>query len=53
MKRRFEEGLATATDLLAAEARAAQARSRAIDAVTGQRLAEARLRFVTTQHTSE
>ena len=53
MKRRFEEGLATATDLLAAEARAAQARSRAIDAVAGQRLAEARLRFVTTQHTSE
>lgn len=53
MKRRFEEGLATATDLLAAEARAAQARGRAIDAVAGQRLAEARLRFVTTQHTSE
>ncbi|MFO7588672.1 MAG: TolC family protein [Gemmatimonadota bacterium] len=53
MKRRFEEGLATATDLLAAEARAATARSRAIDAVAGQRMAEARLRFVTTRHTSE
>lgn len=53
MKRRFEEGLATATDLLAAEARAATARSRAIDAVAGQRMAEARLRFVTTQHSSE
>lgn len=53
MRRRFEEGLATATDLLAAESRAADARSRAIDAVAAQRLAAARLRFVTTLHTRE
>jgi outer membrane protein TolC len=50
---RFEEGLATATDLLAADSRAARARSRAIDASAAYRMAQARLRFVTTQHSSE
>ncbi len=53
MRMRFDEGLATATDLLAADARAALARSRAINATAGYMMAEARLRFVTTQHTSE
>ena len=53
MKLRFEEGLATATDLLAADARAAQARSRAINASATYLMAEANLRFVTTIHTSE
>jgi len=53
MRMRFDEGLATATDLLAADSRAAQARSRAINATAGYRMAEARLRYVTTQHTSE
>jgi len=53
MKLRFEEGLATANDLLAADSRAAQARGRAIDASAAYRMAQARLRFVTTQHTSE
>ena len=53
MRRRFEEGLATPTDLLTTEARAAGARSRAIDAVAGHRLAEARFRFVTTLHSGE
>jgi outer membrane protein TolC len=53
MRMRFDEGLATATDLLAADSRAAEARSRAINATAGYRMAEARLRYVTTQHTSE
>ena len=53
MQMRFEEGLATANDLLAADSRAAQARGRAIDASAAYRMAQARLRFVTTQHTSE
>jgi outer membrane protein TolC len=53
MRMRFEEGLATANDLLAADSRAAQARSRAIDAAAAYRMAQARLRFVTTQHSSE
>jgi outer membrane protein TolC len=53
MRMRFEEGLATANDLLAADSRAAQARSRAIDASAAYRMAQARLRFVTTQHSSE
>jgi outer membrane protein TolC len=53
MRMRFDEGLATATDLLAADSRAALARSRAINSTAGYRMAEARLRFVTTQHTSE
>jgi outer membrane protein TolC len=53
MRMRFEEGLATANDLLAADSRAAQARGRAIDALAAYRMAQARLRFVTTQHSSE
>jgi len=50
MRRRFEEGLATAADLLQAESRRAQAESHAIDAQAGFRMAEARVRFVTTLH---
>jgi len=50
MRRRFEEGLATAADLLQAESRRAQAESHAIDAQAGLHMAEARLRFVTTLH---
>ncbi|MDX1623814.1 MAG: TolC family protein [Gemmatimonadota bacterium] len=46
MRRRFEEGLATASDLLQAEARKAEMRTRAVDALAGYRLAEARARFV-------
>lgn len=45
MRRRFEEGLATATDLLQAESRQAAARSRAVDALVGWRLAVARAAF--------
>jgi outer membrane protein TolC len=50
MGRRFEEGLATPLDLLQAEARRAQAESRAIDATAALRMAEAQLQFVTTMH---
>jgi outer membrane protein TolC len=50
MRRRFEEGLATATDLLNAESRTAAARSRAIDSLADYRLALATHRFVVTQH---
>ncbi len=50
MRRRFEEGLATAADLLQAESRRAQAESHAIDAKAAFRMAEAQLRFVTTMH---
>ncbi len=50
MRRRFEEGLATANDLLQAESRRAQAESRVIDAQAGFLMAEAQLRFVTTLH---
>jgi outer membrane protein TolC len=46
MRRRFEEGLATASDLLQAEARAAQMRSRSIDALADHHIAIARLEFV-------
>lgn len=53
MRRRFEEGLATASDLLQAEYRRAEAESRAIDARAGLHMAEARLRFVTTMHAEE
>lgn len=45
MRRRFEEGLATASDLLQAEARAAGMRSRSVDALAAYRVALARLRF--------
>jgi outer membrane protein TolC len=50
MGRRFDEGLATATDVLQAESRRAQAESHAIDGQAALRMAEARLRFVTTLH---
>lgn len=53
MRRRFEEGLATASDLLQAEYRRAEAESRAIDARAALHMADARLRFVTTMHTEE
>jgi outer membrane protein TolC len=53
MRRRFEEGLATATDLLTAESRAAEAERAAIDAAAGLELERASLRFVTTQTPSE
>ncbi len=50
MRRRFEEGLATASDLLQAESRRARAESHAIDTQAGYHMTEARLRFVTTLH---
>ncbi len=50
MRRRFEEGLATAADLLQAESRRTQAESHSIDAQAALRMAEVRLRFVTTMH---
>lgn len=53
MRRRFEEGLATATDLLQAEARAAEMRSRAIDALAEHHIAIARLDFVESRIDSE
>ena len=53
MRRRFEEGLATASDLLQAEFRRAETESHAIDARAGLYMAEARLRFVTTLHSEE
>jgi outer membrane protein TolC len=45
MRRRFEEGLATASDLLQAEARATAMRARHIDALAAYHMARARLRF--------
>ncbi|HKK26542.1 MAG TPA: TolC family protein [Gemmatimonadota bacterium] len=45
MRRRFEEGLAGATDLLSAEAGASAARSRAVGALAGYHEALARWRF--------
>jgi len=45
MRRRFEEGLAGATDLLSAEAGASSARSRAVGALAGYHEALARWRF--------
>jgi outer membrane protein TolC len=45
IRRRFEEGLVGATDLLAAEARASAARSRAVGALAGYHEALARWRF--------
>lgn len=53
MRRRFEEGLMSATDLLAAEARASAARSRAVDALAGYHMALARLRFALGRTTGE
>jgi outer membrane protein TolC len=52
MRRRFEEGLVTTADLLGAEARAAELRAAATDALLFRRLAEARLRFLTDQDLS-
>lgn len=46
MRRRFEEGLATATDLLQAEARATEMRTRAIAALAAYHIARAQLDFV-------
>ncbi|MFQ5746988.1 MAG: TolC family protein [Gemmatimonadota bacterium] len=53
MRRRFEEGLATASDVLASQARLASARAREIDARADVRLAAARLRFVQNDHPEE
>lgn len=49
-RRRFEEGLAIAADLLQAESRVAEMRSRAIEALAAYRVAAARLRFARSQH---
>lgn len=49
MRRRFEEGLATAADLLQAEARATGMRQRAIGALANFHMAVARLDFVRSQ----
>ena len=49
MRRRFDEGLATATDLLQAEARATTMRQGAIDALANYHMAVARLDFVRSQ----
>lgn len=46
MRRRFEEGLATASDLLQAEARAVSMRERAVEALATRKIALARLEFV-------
>ncbi len=46
MRRRFEEGLATAAELLQAEARATEMRERAIAALADYHIAVARLEFV-------
>lgn len=46
MRRRFEEGLATPSDLLQAEARAARMRSGAVEALAEYNIALARLAFV-------
>ncbi len=47
MRRRFEEGLVTTADLLAAEAQAAALRTQAVDARLGLHIAVARLAFLT------
>lgn len=48
-RRRFEEGLAIASDVLQAEGRVVEMRSRAIQALAAYRIALARLRFARTQ----
>ncbi len=53
MRRRFEEGLATAADLLQAEARATDMRQRAIMALANYHTAIARLEFVRSQSNAE
>ncbi len=52
MRRRFNEGLATAVDLLQAESRAAALRQRAIGALARYHIALARLEFVRSQSSS-
>lgn len=49
MRRRFEEGLATPSDLLQAEARATAMEVRAVDALARYHVARARLRFARSQ----
>ena len=49
MRRRFEEGLATASDVLRAEARAVSMRERAVEALAARQIALARLEFVSAQ----
>lgn len=49
MRRRFEEGLATAADLLQAESRATAMRERAITALANYHMAVAQLEFVRSQ----
>lgn len=49
MRRRFDEGLATAADLLQAEARATSMRQQAINALAAYHMAVARLDFVRSQ----
>lgn len=53
MRRRFEEGLVTAADLLQAEARATNMRVRAIRALAQYHMAVARLEFVWSQSNPE
>lgn len=53
MRRRFEEGLATPSDLLQAEARATAMEVRAVDALTRYHVARARLRFARAQSETE
>lgn len=53
MRRRFEEGLATASDLLQAEARSTSMRQRAIGALAAYYMAVARLEFVRAQSNQE
>lgn len=53
VRRRFEEGLTTTADLLAAEARAAEMNTAAVDARLALRLAGARLAFLTDTTTDD
>ncbi|MEE8488139.1 MAG: TolC family protein [Gemmatimonadota bacterium] len=53
MRRRFEEGLTTASDLLSAESRLARTAQTEVDALASHQLAIARLRFVTTHEHPE
>ncbi len=52
-RRRFEEGLAIASDVLLAESRVTAMRSRAIEALAGYHVARARLRFARSQDVSD
>ena len=53
MRRRFEEGLATVSDLLGVEARAAALTTSAIDARLGLHAARARVDFLSTDTRSD